>query len=174
MEQERVRRYQQLIDATRRTNLDAQYHAAFYLLSHDPEVYEAARRCVGSEGIEFSKLKSSLSGFDERTRRVVDIAHNLFSANSKCAVSPHEMSTLGYPLLEEVCRAMYIANEQLEVRITGREGISLDDTRYRQTQAIHRQLDRMSVAARLENARGERGEPRPVPAAPSRTANMTR
>ena len=99
-------RYKELAALTKRAdNLDPAYYAAFHLLSHDPELYETARRFVNVDGIGFTGIKRATRDFDERTRFVVDIAHNLFSYNSACKATPFEISRLGYPYLEMVCNS---------------------------------------------------------------------
>ena len=68
-------RYKELAALTKRAdNLDPAYHAAFYLLSYDPELYETARRFVNVDGIGFTGIKRATRDFDERTRFVIDIA----------------------------------------------------------------------------------------------------
>ena len=50
-------RYKELAVLTKRVdNLDPAYHAAFYLLSYDPELYEIARRFVNVDGIGFTGI----------------------------------------------------------------------------------------------------------------------
>ena len=62
-------RYKELAALTKRAdNLDPAYYAAFYLLSHDPELYETARRFVNVDGISFTGMKRAARDFDERTR----------------------------------------------------------------------------------------------------------
>lgn len=86
-------RYAKLAALTgREDNFDSSYHAAFYLLSYDQNVYEIASRYVTHDGIGFAGLKRAARGFDERTREVIDIAHNLFSWDSKCGVTPFDIS----------------------------------------------------------------------------------
>lgn len=78
-------RYMKLAALTKRMDtLYSSYHAAFYLLSYDPELFETASQYITAEGINFISLKRAVRGFDERARQVVDIAHNLFSWSSKC------------------------------------------------------------------------------------------
>ena len=74
--------------------LDCSYHAAFYLLSQEPELFETARKCVTVDGIEFAKIKRLTKGFDETSRQIIDLAHNLFSWTSKCKVTPFDISRL--------------------------------------------------------------------------------
>lgn len=143
-------RYINLAALTGRENsLDSAYHAAFYLLSYDTDVYEAARRCVTHDGIEFSKLKRTTRGFDERTRFVIDIAHNLFSYTSPCKATPFEISRLGYPLMEQVCNALYIAADQVKVEIrqaeNGQPDMSLNAMPYQITKRTYARMERLQA-----------------------------
>ena len=139
-------RYAKLAALTGRAdNLDSSYHAAFYLLSYDQDVYEVTRRYVTHDGIGFTGLKRATRGFDERTREVIDIAHNLFSWDSKCSVTPFDISRLGYPYLELACNAIAIAADEVQPVMqrepSGQMKMVLDDTRYQQTQRTYRQLE---------------------------------
>lgn len=141
-------RYIELAALTKRADtIDCAYHAAFYLLSHDPELWETACRYVTVDGINFSGIKLATREFDERTRHVVDIAHNLFSYNSKCKATPFEISRLGYPNMEMVCNALYIASGEYEVCITrsneNKPLLLLDTSRHEKTRFIHENLDRL-------------------------------
>ncbi|MEG1461066.1 MAG: hypothetical protein RSC51_06755 [Oscillospiraceae bacterium] len=143
-----AKRYTHLAALTGRENhLDSAYHAAFYLLSYDPDVYEVACRFVTYDGIDFSGMKRSTRGFDERTRFVVDIAHNLFSYNSTCKATPFEISRLGYPLMEQVCNALYIAADQVRVVIHPDENqkivMELDAEPYQKTKRTHYMLEQL-------------------------------
>lgn len=151
-------RYTHLAALTgRENNLDPAYHAAFYLLSYDPDVYEVARRCVTYDGIGFAKLKRSTRDFDESTRFVIDIAHNLFSYYSPCKATPFEISRLGYPLMEHVCNAFYIATDQVKVDVrqneNGQDEMILDATPYQKTKraAIFMEQLQASMTASVQN-----------------------
>lgn len=143
-------RYTHLAALTgRENNLDSAYHAAFYLLSCAPEVFGAARRCVTYEGIGFAKLKRATRDFDERSRFVIDIAHNLFSYYSPCKATPFEISRLGYPLMEQVCNALYIATEQVKVEIrqdeNGQPYMRLDTLPYQRTQQTYAHFEQFQA-----------------------------
>lgn len=143
-----AKRYIHLTALTGRADsLDSAYHAAFYLLSYDKELYETACKAVSHDGIDFAKIKRTTRGFDERTRFVVDIAHNLFSYNSPCKATPFEISRLGYPLMEQVCNALYIAADQLKVIVHPDEQqkavMELDAEPYQKTKRIHAMLERL-------------------------------
>lgn len=144
-------RYTHLAALTGRAdNLDCAYHAAFYLLSCDPELCEIASRCVRTEGIDFAKLKRSTRDFDERTRFVVDIAHNLFSYYSPCKATPFEISRLGYPLMEQVCNAFYIASGDMKLQIQtdgeNNAGIVLDATPYQCTKRTYHRMEQLQAS----------------------------
>ena len=143
----------------RADNLDCAYHAAFYLLSCDPELSEIAQRCVDREGIDFTKLKRALRGFDERTRFVADIAHNLFSYYSPCKATPFEISRLGYPLMEQVCNAFYIAAGEVKLQIQpdaeNNAVIVLDTAPYQKTKCAHRYMEQLQASMLAQDEAGE-------------------
>lgn len=142
-----AQRYTDLAALTGGRPLDPSYHAAFYLLSYDPEVYEAARKCVTVDGIEFAKIKRTTKGFDETSQQLIDIAHNLFSWSSKCKVTPFDISRLGYPYMELACHAVFIASGEVQVQIqtaeNGMPELLLDASPYQRTQRIHRGMAQM-------------------------------
>ncbi|HWP51902.1 MAG TPA: hypothetical protein VN626_09445 [Clostridia bacterium] len=150
----------------RMDTLDFSYHAAFYLLSYNPELFETASRYVTSDGINFISLKRAVRGFDERTRQVVEIAHNLFSWNSKCTTSPFDISRLGYPYIELVCKSLYIAVGEVQAILEqGQDGqtiINLDGSRHQRNQRIYQQFERLQNTAttdmEMENSRPEDGK----------------
>lgn len=151
-----AQRYTNLAALTGNRPLDCSYHAAFYLLSYDPDIYEAAKKCVTVQGIEFAKVKRLTKGFDETSQQLIDIAHNLFSWTSKCKVTPFDISRLGYPYMELACTACYIAAGQMEVVIEPEtDSVKLDDKAYRETQRIHEKMARlyasMEIAGSDEN-----------------------
>ena len=109
------------------------------------------------DGISFTGLKRAARGFDERTRQVVDIAHNLFSWNSPCKVTPFDISRLGYPYMELVCNACYIAAGEFRVVIEpGKAEITLDDSHYKESKRIYQQFKQMERAIAADMA-----QPRP-------------
>lgn len=157
-------RYRKLTALTKRVdNLDPAYHAAFYLLSHDPELYETARRFVNVDGIGFTGIKRATRDFDERTRFVVDIAHNLFSYNSACKATPFEISRLGYPYLEMVCNSFYIATGEVQVVLEPGQDeqleIKLDGSRYQQNRRIQWQFEQFQKAMTADMVQDEATEP---------------
>lgn len=157
-------RYKELAALTKRAdNLDPAYHAAFYLLSYDPELYETARRFVNVDGISFTGMKRAARDFDERTRFVVDIAHNLFSYNSPCKATPFEISRRGYPYLELVCNSFYIATGEVKVVLEqgqdGQPGIKLDASHYQQSRRIQQQFEQLQKAMIADMVQDEATEP---------------
>jgi hypothetical protein len=140
------------------------YHAAFYLLSHDPDLYAAACRYISVDGISFTGLKRAVRDFDDCTRQVVDIANNLFSWNSPCKVTPFHISRLGYPYMELVCNAYYIAAGEFQVVIEpGKAEITLNDRHYQESRRIYRQLEQMERAVATDMAQGRTTPPRGKP-----------
>ncbi len=144
-------RYIKMVALTKRTDtIDSSYHAAFYLLSHDPELWETACRYVTVDGIGFTGLKRAVRDFDEHTRQVVDIAHSLFSWSSKCNATPFDISRLGYPYIELVCNAFYIAAGEIQVVLTqgenGEAKMALDDSYYQKSKRVYRQFEQIQSA----------------------------
>lgn len=157
-------RYKELAALTKRADtLDPAYHAAFYLLSYDPELYETARRFVNVDGIGFTGIKWATRDYDERTRFVIDIAHNLFSYNSACKATPFEISRLGYPYLEMVCNSFYIATGEVQVVLEpGQDrqlGIRLDDSRYQQNRRIQQKIEQFQKSMIADMVQDEATEP---------------
>jgi len=149
-----AKRYHTLTALTGRNQLDSSYHVAFYLLSYDTELYEIACQYVNCDGIDFSGIKRATRGFDERSRQVIDIAHNLFSWNSKYNVTPFDVSRLGYPYMELVCNALYIAADEIRVVIEPDQNhkvqMTLDTEPYEKTKRIHSRLEQMQAALTVE------------------------
>lgn len=157
-------RYIKLAALTKRMDtIDSSYHAAFYLLSHDPELFETVCRYVTVDGIGFTGLKRATREFDERTRQVVDIAHSLFSWSSKCNATPFDISRLGYPYIELVCNSFYIAAGEVQVVLTqGQDGeakMALDGSHYQKTKRVYRQFEQLQSAMAADMAQGEATEP---------------
>lgn len=140
-------RYIDLAARAGERKLDSSYRAAFYLLSHDPELAGAAGKHISYAGIDFAAIKRATRGFDEISRQVVDIAHNLFSWSSKCKVSPFDISRLGYPYMEMAVNAMFIAADEanivLEKDAAGQIKLSVDMSPYQNTIRIHQELQEL-------------------------------
>lgn len=142
-----AKRYMRLAALTRGRTLDASYHAAFYLLSCNPELFETARKCVTVEGIEFEKIKHLTKDFDEPFRQIVDLAHNLFSWTSKCKVTPFDISRLGYPYMAQACHAIFIASGEAQIQIQnaeiGEPEMKIDYSRYQRTERFYCRVKQM-------------------------------
>ena len=159
-------RYVKLATLTGRVDtLDSSYHAAFYLLSYDPEVCDIAARHITHDGINFPGLKRAARGFDERTRQVIDVAHNLFSWTSRCSVTPFDISRLGYPYMELVYNACHIAVGEVQVVIQkgrdGQETMVLDDAAYQQAKGIYMDMEQFqdSMISEMEHDEADELEP---------------
>jgi hypothetical protein len=130
---------------------DPSYQAALYLLSTDTELTSAAAKYIDSDGIDFTEIKQVTRGFDERTRQLIDVAHNLFSWNSACTVTPYDLSRLCYPMLDQVSKALFISAGQLDVQIQGRDTalphMELNDAAYQKTVRFNNMLQQMQKAA---------------------------
>ena len=153
-------RYTHLASLTKRADtIDCAYHAAFYLLSADPELYEIACKFTNVDGINFSSMKRATRGLDERTRFVIDIAHNLFSYYSPCKATPFEISRLGYPLMEQVCTAFYIAAGEVKLQIQpdaeNNAVIVLDTAPYQKTKCAHRYMEQLQASMLAQDEAGE-------------------
>lgn len=145
-----AKQYHTLTALTGRNQLDSSYHAAFYLLSYDTALYEIACRYVNRDGIDFAGIKRATRGFDERSRQVIDIAYNLFSWNSKCNANPFDVSRLGYPYMELVCNALYIAADEIKVVIEPDQNHKVQTEPYEKTKRIHSRLEQMQAALTAE------------------------
>lgn len=140
-------RYIDLAARAGERKLDSSYRAAFYLLSHDPEITRIAEKHISINGIDFAAIKRSVRGFDEISKQVVDIAHNLFSWNSKCKVSPFDISRLGYPYLELTMNAIFVAADEANIVLRENQAkqieLSIDMSPYQNTMNIHRDLQKL-------------------------------
>jgi len=130
---------------------DPSYQAALYLLSTDTELTDIAAKYIDSDGIDFTRIKRSTQDFDERTQQLIDVAHNLFSWNSVCLVTPFDLSRLCYPMLDQFCKALYISAGQITVQIQGRDTalphMELDDGPYQKTVRFNDMIQQMQKAA---------------------------
>lgn len=133
---------------------DSSYQAALYLLSTDTELTNAAARYTDGDGIDFSSLKKAALDVNERTGQLIDVAHNLFSWNSACAVTPFDLSRLGYPMMDQVCKALYISTGQVKVQIQERDTLhprmELDDSAYQQTIRFTKAIEQMQAGMARE------------------------
>lgn len=141
-------RYQTLEALLKRTGtLDASYQAALYLLSSSRDLYEAAQKHIDPIGINFSGIKRSTRGLEEVDTQLIDLAHNLFSWNSKCKVTPFDISRLGYPGMELACNAIFIASGEYAVQVqtaeNGSPALVLDDSQYQRSRQMQERLAQM-------------------------------
>lgn len=140
-------RYQTLEAMLKREMLDSSYQAALYLLTSSADLYEAAKKRVSPIGIDFAGIKRDTRSFEEVDTQLIDLAHNLFSWNSKCKVTPFDISRLGYPGMGLACNAIFIASGEYAVQVqaaeNGSPALMLDDTQYQRTQRMHTQIARM-------------------------------
>lgn len=138
-------RYMELAARTEGRQLDPSYDAAFYLLSCEQSVYDAAKRYVDGAGISFEGLKRSMRGFDEISMQIVDIAHNLFKWTDRCKVTPFDISRMGHPYMEQVCHAICIASGATKIQIHEIENGELDlllyDRSYWRRETVYNQMD---------------------------------
>lgn len=144
---DQAQRYKELAARTEGKTLDSSYHAAFYLLSCEQGIFDVAKKHVNAMGIGFEGLKRSMRGFDETSLQVVEIAHNLFEWTGKCKVTPFDISRMGYPYMEQVCNAIWIASGEVKVQIrdaeNGKLEMILDSTPYQRTQRLHSRMEQM-------------------------------
>lgn len=131
--------------------LDAQYRAAFYLLSAEKEVYEVAKEHVDVVGIDFAKIRKAAGSMGEKQMCVVQTAHSLFgSARSTTRIpTPYEISQLGAPLIGAVVTAMLICGEQAHVEVfTNAEGtpaFDIDTSNYYRNCRFNENLTKMAA-----------------------------
>ncbi|SHH68717.1 hypothetical protein [Desulfosporosinus lacus] len=134
-------RYCNLLALTKRPVVDSSYHAAFYLLATDDTLYKRACPHVSLDGVDFTAMKRKCGDLDYMQKQLLSIAHNLFSWTSKCPVTPHDLSCLGYPTLDYVCSAFYIANGMVRLQVQendiGEQIFSLDMSRYEQNKKVY-------------------------------------
>lgn len=134
-------RYCKMLALTKRTVVDESYHAAFYLLATDDTLFKRACPYISRDGVNFTAMKRKCGDLDYMQKQLLSIAHNLFSWTSNCTVTPHDLSCLGYPALDYVCSAFYIANGMVQVQVRendiGEQEFSLDMSRYEQNKKIY-------------------------------------
>ena len=112
-----AKRYATLQELMEGKRLDSSYRAAFYLLSGDAVICRNIYSFVGPEGIDFTRLLEFIQEYDEPQQQLISIAYNLFSWTGETAVTPFDISRMGFPFTELVCNAIYIASGEYDVRI---------------------------------------------------------
>lgn len=144
-----AKRYNTLKALTERENLDSSYYAAFYLLSADEDLCDRAYDFVSIDGIDFEGLEDSCKYLDGKPQQLLSVAHNLFSWWIETTVSPFDISRLGYPYLELVCDAFFIAADQYIVRTETNENgypvLTLDKSHYEKTKHFCQSLSQMAI-----------------------------
>lgn len=144
-----VKNYLELLVRAETRKMDSSYHAAFYLLSFDSELSKVAEKYVDEDGVDFAAIKRATRGFDEISRQVIDIAHNLFSWTSKCKTTPFDLSRLGYPYLELACNAVFIAAGEYQITLdaenTNNPWLQIDRSNYQRTVRLHQSLEQMHL-----------------------------
>ena len=141
-------RYQTMEVLLNRTDpLDKSYQAALYLLSSSHDLYEAAQKHIDPKGINFAGIKRSTRGLGEIDTQLIDLAHNLFSWDSKCKVTPFDISRLGYPGMELACNAIFIASGEYAVQVqnaeNGSPALVLEDSQYQRSRRMQERLAQM-------------------------------
>ena len=128
----RAQRYLTML-RRRPDNLDTYYYTAFYLISSDDMLSEQFYKYISHEGIDFSSMLQECTGIDDRQRKILSIAHNLFNNINPCDVTPNEIANIGYPYVNDVCDAMLIASgqalPQIIVNDSGEQILSLDKSK---------------------------------------------
>lgn len=141
-------RYRKLLSLTQRNALDESYHAAFYLLSTDQTLFKKACPYVSVDGIDFPAMKRNCRDLDDTQKKLLSIAHNLFSWTSPCKVTPFEIPRLEYPLIDYFCSALYIANGMVQIQVQENDvdepEFFLNMSRYNQTKKIYDKLNTSS------------------------------
>lgn len=132
--------------------LDAQYRAAFYLLSMNEEICEAAKQHIDVEGIHFTKIHKVCGHMDEYQRKIVNAANDLFNPfNSTKAPTLSDITCLGAPYVGAVVAAVMVCADQAEIEIRpdaqGRPELAIDTTRYHRSLRIYREISNMATGS---------------------------
>ena len=130
--------------------LDAQYRAAFYLLSMNEEIYEAIKKYVDMEGIHFNKIHKVCGHLDKYQKQIVYAANDLFNPfNSAKAPTLSDISCLGVPYVGAVVAAVMVCADQAEIKVrTNPQGLpelSIDTTRYHRNLRFYQAISNMAA-----------------------------
>lgn len=110
-------RYIKLISLTGKEK-DNGYQAACYLLASSQDLYDIASKLVCREGIPFDEIKKEYSAiWNDKDKSILLISENLFRYQTESSVSPFEMSRLGYPYLDIVCKAIFVASGYVDIEV---------------------------------------------------------
>ena len=101
----------------RGSDLDASYHAAFFLMASHPALFQKMDRYLCPEGIDFTKMMRKEEFEYDWMKMTADAARNLFSWNSKCAATPFEISRMPAPAIRALFTACFIANGDYMVSV---------------------------------------------------------
>ncbi len=143
-------RYETLIRLSGKEK-DHDYQAACYLLASSQELYDIAYKNIDTVGINFDGIKKSLQIRDENIVLILAIAENLFFYESEITISPYDISRLGYPYMELVCKAILTASGEFSLIINrDSNSIELDDFRYRRTVSIQARIASLGQSQRAE------------------------
>lgn len=131
--------YKKMVAQCQGKLLDSSYYAAFYLLSSDEGLAKRVMERISPDGIAFEEIREE----DEHLKDLVEVARNLFSWGRDCPITPHDISCLGYPLMERVCIAIFIGSDQCKVIGEG-DLIFVEDSTYTETKKIVAALEDMA------------------------------
>lgn len=147
-----VERYQHLVFLSNQQQpKDIQYKAAFFVLSSNEELFTLACNEVDHCGIHFNSLKQKSSFLGESDQKLIELAHNIFSANSSCSQNPFwTLSQLEPPQFLCAIQALGIAGEKLNLTIEQGEFV-IDDTPLQNQLAFYAQIEAMSKASHTPN-----------------------
>lgn len=137
-------RYESLMSRLGDRPLDASYRAAVYILASEPELTYKACDHLNEDGIFFDDMLEK-NDFYDTEKLLVDIAHNLFRQNTKAAPSPYQISQLGYPHIDVVIQAIYIASGLHSVQIASDAEVGLflkiDSTRHKVARKCYQSIN---------------------------------
>lgn len=138
--------------------LDAEYRAAFYLLSMNEEIYEAAKQHIDVEGIHFTNIHNACGHLDKYQQQIVNAANNLFNPfNSTKAPTLSDVAYLGVPYVGAVVAAIMVCADQAEIvarpDAQGRQELFINTERYHRNLRIYQAISNM--AAGPLNGEGE-------------------
>lgn len=146
-------RYIKLISLTGKEK-DNDYQAACYLLASSQDLYDIASKMVCREGIPFDEIENSVI-WDDRDKSILLIAENLFRYQTEALVSPFEISRLGYPYLDIVCKAIFVASGYVDIEVNeAAKSLNFNGVRY---QCAGRAISRfLSLVQKQEESEFER------------------
>ena len=122
-------RYIKLISLTGKEK-DNDYQAACYLLASSQDLYDIASKMVCREGIPFDDIEN-FAIWDDRDKSILLIAENLFRYQTESLVSPFEISRLGCPYLDIVCKAIFVASGYVDIEVNeAAKSLNFNGVRY--------------------------------------------